>query len=60
MEDGLDLVEISQGLGREGGLDLFEDGIDGIVEWRPLEDPDQVLVKIKGHELGQGKRGGDR
>ena len=59
MEDRLHLVQVAQGLGRQGGLDLFEDGIDGIVEWRPLEDPDQVLVEVKGHEFGQGERGGN-
>jgi len=55
--DVLHLVEIAQGLGRKGGLNLFKDGIDGVVEWRPFEDPDQVLVKVKGHEFGQSKRG---
>ena len=56
MEDGLRLVEIAQGLGRKGGLDLFKDGFDGVVQWRPFEDPHQVFVKVKGHELGQGER----
>jgi hypothetical protein len=56
MEYRLHLVQICQGLGREGGLDLFENGIDGVVEWCPFEDPDQVLVKVKGHELCKGKR----
>ena len=59
MEDRLHLVQVRQGLGREGGLDLFEDGIDGSVKWSPFEDPDQVLVKVEGHQLGQGKRGWD-
>ena len=59
VEYRLHLVEVAQGLGREGGLDLFEDGIDGVVEWRPFEDPHQVFVEVKGHELGEGERRGD-
>jgi len=50
------VIQIAQGLGREGGLDLFEDGIDGVVEWCPFEDPDQALVKVKGHELCESER----